>query len=219
MNFVEVMCLLLHVIRPPHFARRLCTSSIEAAERERAKDPSLVWEVIQKAIAEILVMKEQHLVAAGEHYPSQNNFFEMMRFEFILDEFLKVYLLKVKRTPEFDSAKSAEELLLYEQLLYNLFSLTGVLRKLVVTDNSRDNTDERDMITSHKHISVFAKVCRSSSCKENCHTKEVCEPCKFCPSKTIKEHLLRAHTEFLYRGDFKRLFPPPMFKIEVRSIV
>lgn len=60
----------------------------------------------------------------------------MMRFDFILDEFMKVYLLKVKKMPEFDSANSAEELLLYEQLLYNLFSLTGVSRKLVVPHNN-----------------------------------------------------------------------------------
>lgn len=71
------------------------------------------------------------------------------------------------------------------------------------------------MITSQKHISVFGEECRSNTCKENCQAHEVCQLCKLCLDKTFKKHLLRSHTEFLHKGDFKRLFPPPMFKIEV----
>jgi tubulin monoglycylase TTLL15 len=50
----------------------------------------------------------------------------MMRFDLVVDEDLKVYLLEANMSPNLSSAHYPPNQLLYEQVLYNLFSITGV---------------------------------------------------------------------------------------------
>lgn len=71
-----------------------------------------------------------------KRYPSQENFFEMMRFDLIVDENLKVYLLEANMSPNLNSASFKKNALIYEPLLYNLFSLTGISRQSKSNDAS-----------------------------------------------------------------------------------
>lgn len=50
----------------------------------------------------------------------------MMRFDLVLDEDFKVYLLEANMSPNLSSAHFPPNQLLYEQVLYSLFSITGV---------------------------------------------------------------------------------------------
>lgn len=49
-----------------------------------------------------------------------------MRFDLVVDEDLKVYLLEANMSPNLSSAHYPPNQLLYEQVLYNLFGLVGI---------------------------------------------------------------------------------------------
>lgn len=55
----------------------------------------------------------------------------MVRVDLIADEDLKVYLLEANMSPNLSSKHFPPNQLLYEQVLYNLFSITGIANELV----------------------------------------------------------------------------------------
>ncbi|CAB3227814.1 unnamed protein product [Arctia plantaginis] len=182
--------------------------------RSKGKDPTLMWEEVRRAIAEILIMKEHHIISATKRYPSQDNFFEMMRFDLIVDENLKVYVLEANMSPNLNSASFKKNALIYEPLLYNLFSLTGISRQIKSNDaNPSDKSAAKDMISSYKNIAVFGDQC-ATICKDDCNVLPQCNLCKPCLGNELKNSLLKAHAEFLHRGDFRRLVPLPMSQVK-----
>ena len=60
-----------------------------------------------------------------------SNFFEMVRFDFILDSKLNVYLLEVNMSPNLSSLHFARNKLLYEETLFGLLSLVGIAKPVV----------------------------------------------------------------------------------------
>ncbi|XP_045536907.1 probable tubulin polyglutamylase ttll-15 [Papilio machaon] len=179
--------------------------------RSKGKDPAIMWDEVEKAISEVFLNKEHHIIEALKNYPSGDNFFEMMRFDLVVDEDLKVYLLEANMSPNLSSAHYPPNQLLYEQVLYNLFSLVGVASYM----NGRENTDLREqsqaenMVSAQKNIAVWSDEC-STKCRDRCEISPVCGLCRPCLGGKLRKSLLKAHKEFLHKGDFKRLFPPEM---------
>lgn len=56
------------------------------------------------------------------------NFFELMRFDFVIDDDLKVSALEANMSPNLSSAHYPPNQLLYEQVLYSVLSLVGAGR-------------------------------------------------------------------------------------------
>lgn len=50
----------------------------------------------------------------------------MMRFDLVIDNDLKVYLMEANMSPNLSSAHFLPNTLLYEQVIYNLLNLVGV---------------------------------------------------------------------------------------------
>ncbi|XP_064073122.1 probable tubulin polyglutamylase ttll-15 [Vanessa tameamea] len=168
----------------------------------KGKNVTRMWEEVQEAITEVFLKKEHYIIEALKNYPSKDNFFEMMRFDLVLDEDFKVYLLEANMSPNLSSAHYPPNQLLYEQVLYNLFSLVGVANFV------NNNNAEANMISSQKNIAVYSHEC-STICKDNCEASDICRLCKPCLEPKLKTSLLNAHREYLHKGDFRRLFPPP----------
>lgn len=61
-----------------------------------------------------------------KNYRYKRNFFEMMRFDLIVDDNLRVYLMEANMSPNLSSAHFLQNTLLYEQVLFNLMNLVGV---------------------------------------------------------------------------------------------
>lgn len=61
-----------------------------------------------------------------KQFKSKNNFFEMMRFDLVIDDTLTVHLLEANMSPNLSSAHFLQNTLLYEQVIYNLLNLVGV---------------------------------------------------------------------------------------------
>ncbi|KAH9645072.1 hypothetical protein HF086_005617 [Spodoptera exigua] len=179
--------------------------------RSVGKDTTKMWQDVQAAIAEIFIMKESIIADKFKAYSSPENFFEMMRFDLIVDENLKVYLLEANMGPNLSSKHFPPNQLLYEQVLYNLFSLTGVAQAKI-TRTAADKGDSKaaeDMLSAEKNIAVYGDECRTL-CKDSCEVSDLCRLCKPCLTAKLKKTLLAAYSEFLHRGDFRRLIPPPM---------
>ncbi|KAM3958815.1 tubulin tyrosine ligase-like 15 isoform 2-T2 [Aphomia sociella] len=179
--------------------------------RSKGKNTSKMWEDVENAIAEVFLTKEKFIIEALKNYPSGENFFELMRFDLVVDEDLKVYLLEANMSPNLSSAHYPPNQLLYEQVLYNLFSLTGVTDRVngYNDPNLRDYASVRNMVSSQKNIAVWGEEC-STVCKDNCESHSVCGLCKPCINSKLRNSLLRAHREYLHRGDYGRIFPPPL---------
>ncbi|KAI8432011.1 hypothetical protein MSG28_004540 [Choristoneura fumiferana] len=175
-------------------------------------NPAKMWEDVQKAIAGIFQLKEHHVIDALKNYPSSDNFFELMRVDLVVDEDLKVYLLEANMSPNLSSAHYPPNQLLYEQVLYNLFGLTGVADHLkgYNSTNVKEQTAAKNMVTADKNLAVWGHEC-DTFCKGNCESSLlICKLCRPCIDPDLKSSLKRAHKEFLHRGDFRRLAPPPM---------
>lgn len=50
----------------------------------------------------------------------------MMRFDLVVDENLKVFLMEANMSPNLSSAHYLPNMLLYEQVIFNLLNLVGV---------------------------------------------------------------------------------------------
>lgn len=60
-------------------------------------------------------------------YDSTHNFFELVRFDFILDEDLNPYVLEVNMSPNLTPAEDRfeEHSMIYEQLVYDTLRIVG----------------------------------------------------------------------------------------------
>lgn len=152
----------------------------------------------------------------------------MMRFDLIIDDNMKVYLMEANMSPNLSSQHFTQNTLLYEQVIFNLLNLVGVgsslhresLRKqygklislqFFFKENSlistfRRTNDVEQMLSSDKSIAVFADQCAKPKCAESCESPE-CELCRPCLSTQDISDLHMAYREHIYRGDTKRIFP------------
>lgn len=177
-------------------------NSFDSYVRSRDLDPEPMWRNVENAIVTAILNKEESLISVLGRYASSSNFFELMRFDFILDENLNVYLLEANMSPNLSSAHYPPNQRLYEQVLHNLFSLVGVgVRREEVTPSWE------------RSLAVFPEDCSSEECK-GCSPSIVCQLCAPCRTKGAEENLRRAYEEFVSRRECKRIFPPSMVKLD-----
>ncbi|KAK6186581.1 hypothetical protein SNE40_008595 [Patella caerulea] len=175
--------------------------------RETGKDPEKIWSDIKSAILTVYKDKESKLIDAARKYKSSRNFFEMVRFDFVLDEDLKIYLMEANMSPNLSSSHFKENKLLYEHVVFNLLGLVGLARS--VTSNRYESAvDVINMQVSDKDISVFPEIC-SGSCSQSCF-KIQCKICHKCLTVGLKQSLKTAYVEHVNRGSCRRVFPPPI---------
>lgn len=72
---------------------------------------------------------------------------------------------------------------------------------------SSEDPRTKNMISSLKNIAVYSEEC-SSVCKDSCDASDVCNLCRHCLSPKLRSSMLNAYSEHLWKGDFRRLFPP-----------
>ncbi|XP_045460809.1 probable tubulin polyglutamylase ttll-15 [Harmonia axyridis] len=180
--------------------------SLNAYLKSKGKDPTRIWDQIEDSLRITILAKEQQILSVVNKFRHKRNFFEMMRFDFLVDENLNVFLLEANMSPNLSSAHFPPNQLLYQQVLFNVLSLIGIGHRLTKETNSKS---AQDMIVSDKNIAVYPTECNSMMCKESC-VSPICQLCKPCLSHDTKEYLMESHREHMNKGDCKRVFPPPM---------
>ncbi|XP_048586419.1 probable tubulin polyglutamylase ttll-15 isoform X2 [Nematostella vectensis] len=181
---------------------------------ENGKDADKVWLDIKNAIKEVYSKKEVDMIAASQLYRTSRNFFEMVRFDFILDENAGVWLMEVNMSPNLSSGSHIDNAVLYEQVIFNLFGLVGVANKLG-HGTRLSAAKEREMQVTDMDIMTSFDACATRECRNSC-SQEICELCHPCLTEDQKVTLKLARLEHVNRGGFRRVVPPPMSQSEAR---
>ncbi|KAF5272440.1 hypothetical protein FQA39_LY07908 [Lamprigera yunnana] len=176
--------------------------SVNAYLRAKNKDPSKIWEQIEDSIRIVALAKEPNIINAMKRFASKTNFFEMMRFDFVVDENLDVFLMEANMSPNLSSAHFPRNRLLFEQIIFNTLGLVGV------SDATRHKKHlvEDEMKVADKNIMVFPNECESPVCRSSCMSP-ICQLCKPCLSDESKNNFKRAYREHMNKGGCKRIFP------------
>ncbi|XP_013406367.1 tubulin polyglutamylase TTLL4 [Lingula anatina] len=183
--------------------------------RQHGRNDTKLWDDIRQAIMEVYLSKEPNLIGAAKSYKSTRNFFEMVRFDFVVDEDLHIYLMEVNMSPNLSSGHFSQNKLLYEQVVFNLLSLVGVARG-VTNSIYQSYTDEINMQVSSKDVQVFTETCLSPKCQRSCEDME-CQLCEKCLTFDMRLTLQLAYMEHVDRRNCRRVFPPPMTQTEAKS--
>jgi len=188
------------------------TDTLNAYIRSIGKDPEKVWQEMYSTISEVYLKHEDLFIKAVSHYPHKDAFFEMVRFDFVLDEDLNVYLMEANMSPNLSSAHFPANRLLYEQVVHSVLRLVGVVQGSIRFDLLHPADDEaKDMIVATKDILVFPEICSSDRCSgvNSCDITE-CNLCLPCLSKQDIHEFKRAWFEQVNRHATRRIFPLPV---------
>ncbi|KAK6989903.1 tubulin polyglutamylase TTLL4 [Biomphalaria glabrata] len=176
---------------------------------QHGENPEIVWNKMYNAIQKVILMKEQDIIQLVKHYPSKRNFFEMMRFDFVLDENLNIYLMEANMSPNLSSDHFKENARLYKHVIFNLLNLVGIShfpRTFLL-----NLKDKLSLHVSARDIQVFPRLCLRLVCISNC-SQIACRLCKHCLNQDLMTDLKIAYLEHLHRGTAKRIFPPTILQ-------
>lgn len=173
--------------------------------KSKGHNNAQIWTDIVSAIQHVYQEKENNLIEASVRFPTSHHFFEMVRFDFVLDENLSVYLMEANMSPNLSSKHFPPNRRLYQHVLYTLLNLVGV-SQYVSADH--DEADE-DMRVAATEIRVFPDACAKTECSESC-TYSHCQLCRRCVSKTLEKDFKFAYLEHNRRGGARRVIPPPI---------
>ena len=158
-------------------------------------------------------------------FKSKKNFFELLRFDFLMDENQNLYLMEINMSPNITPTEQKYEknAKIREKMVYDVVSLAGVgsefdlmSRWVFVNKNSylfwtfyiahSYNQQSLDMISNLPNIAIDLEQCFMNNCERNCQKTE-CKLCATCWDDDDMRNLLEAHREHSRRGGFKRVFP------------
>lgn len=205
----------------------------------KSQNSSKLWSAIEETIMETYKSKEsliskfstqfqrKHGVNSTSIEGSMNQFFELVRFDFIVDEFLNPYLMEANMSPNLSSAKHPPNRNLYEQVLNSFFSLVGLTRFTrenmvrmplhhengsisLLKDQPAYDPDAKyglDRLIEDRELSVRDEICLSDRCHRGNCDDTLCKICLFCLDYASKLHIRRAIYEHRNKWNFKRILP------------
>ncbi|MCL4123589.1 UNVERIFIED_CONTAM: hypothetical protein GTU68_056073, partial [Idotea baltica] len=179
--------------------------------KNQKKNPRVIWNQVEESIRRVFLSNEDSMSALTLTYSPHLRFFELMRFDFIIDENLNVFLMEANMSPNLSSAHFEGNRLLYEQVVFQLLGLVGVASKRC----GEFSSPEDEMPCSRKDVSVFHEHC-SVQCtqKDDCLSVN-CQLCQVCLGEEQYEVLRSAFLEHSGRGSYRRIMPRPLKKEEV----
>lgn len=102
--------------------------ALNAQLEERCINTTMIWEQVKDCIITTVSIQEHRLVEAIRHFSSKHNFFELVRFDFMVDAGLNVHLLEINMSPGLfprENTKIYHESM-YEQLVFDTLNLVGI---------------------------------------------------------------------------------------------
>ncbi|CAG9798495.1 unnamed protein product [Chironomus riparius] len=182
--------------------------AFEGFIKEIGGDIDQVWKQVENVIRSTVLIKEKYMInGINRLKASKNSFFELYRFDMILDKNLKLYLMEVNMSPcTVPVTDRMHNKLMYEHLMFNLFTLIGIGTAYEKESFQFPNYDVESMVAYHDAITVKPKTCLSSSCNANC-TSDACKFCWNCLSEDYRIEMIQALQEQMNRGYFTRVFP------------
>ncbi|XP_070505805.1 probable tubulin polyglutamylase ttll-15 [Chironomus tepperi] len=175
--------------------------------RNNGHDVEALFKKFDDAIIEAVALKVRKLIEATQKECkkfkcTKDNFFELFRFDFMVDDKLNVYLLEINMSPNLTPSKKEYERngIHYEHVVYNTLRLIGAEGFVELNEELRNS----QIYSLPQNIAIDAQAC--SECDDKCES-ESCYLCLPCMSEDEREYLQRFYREHNRRGEFKRIFP------------
>ncbi len=130
-----------------------------------------MWLSLESVIRDLILSKESHLIRSGRPYRQMRNFFELLRFDFLLDERLRPTLLEVNMSPFLNALNHQELQRLHFQVIYGTLKVAGLAET-----PTRVEGVQRDLVY------VFPGRCLADRCRDKCHERR-CYLCQECLSE------------------------------------
>lgn len=93
-------------------------------------DVEKIWSQIDHAVIQLLLKNEDTMRKKLESFGKTENFFELVRFDFIIDANLKVFLMEVNMSPNLTPERFEFYLPMYTKIVYDtLHCAAGVDRE------------------------------------------------------------------------------------------
>ena len=176
------------------------------------RNPDIIWEKIYDIIQNSFFKYIGQITKVVKKYPYPGSFFELVRFDFIIDSKFNVYLMEINMSPNLSSAHYPRQAMMYEQVIYNLLRLVNVARGGIVSNSLETHSvDENKMQVSESDIAISPKMCSSNTCLNCDGCKKVkCHLCRQCLSSRDLTFLYSAYIEHYNRHACTRLIPEPL---------
>ena len=180
--------------------------SLNGYLRNLGKDPEIMWKKIESVISDVYIAKAPHISKLTTIVGSPRHFFELVRFDFVVDEDLNVYVMEANMSPNLSSSHFAPNKLLYEQVIFNILSVAGIANTLHVNEWMDRGETFWNPLVGDKDLAVFNDLCSSDECRLSC-TEAQCRACLFCLTPELKTCLKDAVLEHQSRWNMRRLIP------------
>lgn len=96
-------------------------ASFDTHLKSRGVDVKALWNQFDDAIVSLVLRNEKNLIKDTSKFWSSDNFFELLRFDFMIDEAANVHLIEVNMSPNLTPAHDRFEghAVGYEQIVFN----------------------------------------------------------------------------------------------------
>uniref|UniRef100_A0A1I8AM10 Tubulin polyglutamylase TTLL4 n=1 Tax=Steinernema glaseri TaxID=37863 RepID=A0A1I8AM10_9BILA len=184
--------------------------SLNAYLQAQGKDPEKIWSGIRETIRQVFESQQHDMAVALKKHKFKHGFFELSRFDFVVDSELRPYLMEANMSPNLSSGHFKPNKLLYEQVLFNIFSLVGVARHVHghLPREDLHNNDIIDMQVSDRDLRVLGNECvEGGDCFQNCKAMLKCRLCEQCILEEDRAELVQAYLEHVSKGAMRRILP------------
>ncbi|CAB3388461.1 Hypothetical predicted protein [Cloeon dipterum] len=178
-------------------------------QRGQSADPEQIWRQVDESIVSVYLAQEKSIISKLYKFENTRNFFELLRFDFLIDEDFKVHAIEADPSPSLFGRFKQDEIK-FEQILNSLFSLVGLSSHL--HPPLETSKKARRMMAHERNIMVFPEVCLNCT---DC-SKFECKLCATCLSGDVSLDLQMAYREHLSRFRARRVFPPIMTQEEAK---
>uniref|UniRef100_A0A183GM75 Tubulin--tyrosine ligase-like protein 9 n=1 Tax=Heligmosomoides polygyrus TaxID=6339 RepID=A0A183GM75_HELPZ len=173
--------------------------ALDAFLQSKGIDSTRMWSEMHEIIAEVFRKQQPNMLRALKSISSNGRFFELSRFDFVVDENLNVFLMEANMSPNLSSGHFSQNQVLYEQVLFNVFSLVGVASALTL-----EARRGQLFLATDSDIHVPLKECTDGSCA-SCGDEMICQLCAQCMTTATSTFLKQAFSEHVNRRNMKML--------------
>uniref|UniRef100_A0A7E4ZVL4 Tubulin polyglutamylase TTLL6 n=1 Tax=Panagrellus redivivus TaxID=6233 RepID=A0A7E4ZVL4_PANRE len=176
--------------------------SLDAHLRERDINPEQIWDQVREIIRQVFEAQNPFMIKSAEKYKNKRAYFELSRFDFVVDTNLKVYLMEANMSPNLSSGHFAQNKALYEQVIFNIFSMLGLAKRIHGIPSTTG--DGYSMQVSNKDVHVNFDFCNDAT---QCPGNENCLLCATSMTPEWRFILKQTFLEQISRRQMRRILP------------
>ncbi|KAG5668715.1 hypothetical protein PVAND_016643 [Polypedilum vanderplanki] len=191
---------------------------VEEVFESSGHDVKQLWSRLENAIVTTILdryetMRKEFHQHCAIYKCINDNFFELLRFDFMVKNDGRVHLLEVNMSPSMTPNKPQYERHadFYEQVVYNALRVVGAEGFAMF----KDDIDKHPMTSIYENLAVDYNNCKN--CLKSCASPS-CSHCVNCMPPDIIRILHKSHREHQRHGKFKRIFPSRVYENDTESI-